>query len=324
MKKKIILISDLPEDAAFLSEIISIVDADLEVAPDAKTGLEFLAENECEAIFLDITRIKQLREFEVEAQQRFGLFSDRLQPNQIHFIGNGGIGENRDAILSPLFGSFLPRSSESVEMNGQLYGRFVKAGENMNTNGVEHYISAKGDTQEVVITNSNQKQDAAEAVRQFLLMAKIPARISNGIANAVDELLMNALFDAPCDQFGKPLYSATSRSLARELKAPEHVSLKIGFDGFCVGISVSDSFGSVDRNRLLSHVSMNYRDHDYKIKFGQAGAGLGIATVFNSGGTLIYHCETHVKTIATLLYRAYPNYRDFKSQFKFFSARFYG
>ena len=56
---------------------------------------------------------------------------------------------------------------------------------------------------------SIQKQEAAEAVRQYLIQAKIPGRIANSVANAVDELLMNAIFDAPTDAFGKTIYSAT-------------------------------------------------------------------------------------------------------------------
>ena len=323
MSKSILLISDQPDDATFLAEVVSEVQADLHIAPNATEGVNFLAEHDCAAIFVDVSKTKKLREFEFEAQKKFGLFSDRLQPNLIHFIGEGGIGNNRDAVMSPLFGNFYERFTKDIPDNGKYYGRFVKASESMSTHALGNFLSARGTVQTVVLTNTNQKQEAAEAVRQFLISAKIPARISNMIANAVDELLMNALFDAPCDAFGKALYSSTSRNESRELKPNEQVKMSIGFDGFYVGISVADSYGSVDRNRLLNHVSMNYRDQDYKMRLGQAGAGLGIATVFNSGATLIYHCEAQVKTEATLLYRACSSYREFKGQFKFFSAKFY-
>ena len=134
---------------------------------------------------------------------------------------------------------------------------------------------------------------------------------------------MNAMFDAPCDEFGKTLYSATARSQERELTGNGKVEMSIGFDGFYVGVSVCDFYGSIDRTRLLNHISANYRDRDYQIRAGQAGAGLGLATIFSTGGSLIYHCEARQKTETTLLYRAFPSYRDFKNQFKFFSAKFY-
>ena len=323
MEKQILLISSAPEDASFVSEVSQVVGAKVHVASGAMDGIEYLSNNEVVAMFVDISKKGSLQAFENEAQKKFGLFSDRLQTNSIHFMSDMDLSQNRDAILSPLFGNFYQRPEKDLEQNGQFYGRFVKAGETMATHGLKNFLSERSHVQTITLQNADQKQDAAEAVRQYLIAAKFSGRISNIIANAVDELLMNALFDAPCDEFGRPLYSSTSRSESRPLAANEQVAMNIGFDGFYVGVSVTDSFGSIDRNRLLNHVSANYRDRDYQVRQGQAGAGLGIATIFNSGGTLIYHCEAQQKTEATLLYRAYPSYRDFKNQFKFFSAKFY-
>jgi hypothetical protein len=321
--KPILLVSDHADDASLLAEISLVTRAPIEVASSAGKAIDFLSANDCLGIFIDVSKNEVLQNFENEAQKRLGLFSERLQPNRIHFISDRELSENREVTLSPLFGNFFQRPTENFDTNGQLYGRFVLAGEDKATHELKHFLSAQGTIQKVVLTNTSQKQELAEAVRQYLIAAKIPARMSNIITNSVDELLMNALFDAPCDQFGKTLYSATARDQARELKEGEQVTMTIGFDGFYVGFSVQDGFGSLDRGRLLNHVSANYRDQDYKIRAGQAGAGLGLATIHNGGGSLIYHCEGRNKTEATLLYRAYPSYREFKNQFKFFSAKFY-
>jgi hypothetical protein len=173
------------------------------------------------------------------------------------------------------------------------------------------------------VTHSEQKQEIAEAVRQYLMQGKIPPRISNIIANSVDEILMNAIFDAPADEFGRAIYTATERNQSRELSLRERSVMKIGFDGFYVGVTVVDQWGSLDRSRLLNHVSINYKDSDYTVKQGQAGAGLGLATIFHGGATLIYECTLKKQTKVTLLYRAYDNYRAFKNQFHFFQAKFH-
>jgi phage-related protein len=321
--KNILLVSDHPDDASFLAEVCQVVQANLQLAPNAKEAVDFLSANDCTAIFVDVSKAETLRGFEAESQKRLGLFSDRLQANLIHFISDRELSENREVIKSPLFGNFFQRQPENLQQNGEFYGRFVAAGEKKATHELKNFLSEHGKVQQVVLSNTSQKQEAAEAVRQYLIAAKIPARISNIITNSVDELLMNAMFDAPCDEFGKTLYSATARDQARALKEHEQVTMSIGFDGFYVGVSVADGFGSLDRGRLLNHVSANYRDRDYQIRAGQAGAGLGLATIHSGGGSLIYHCEARVKTEATLLYRAFPSYREFKNQFKFFSAKFY-
>lgn len=328
MGRKLLLISDQADDASFLSEVALVAQASLEIVSGAAAAAERIAQNDYVAIFVDVTKLSQLREFEFEIQKRFGIFSGRIQPNFIHFISSSGLNENRDTILSPLFGNFYQRPIENIAMQGQFYGRFVVASEKASTHDLSHFLNEAGVgqkiVQKVVLTNTDQKQEAVEAVRQYLLMAKVPARISNMISNSVDELLMNAMFDAPCDEFGKPLYSATLRSHSRELVGREQVTMSIGFDGFYFGASIADGFGSIDRTRILNHISASYREKDYNIRLGQAGAGLGVATIFNSGGTLIYHCEAGKKTEATLLHRTYASYRDFKNQFKFFSAKFYG
>ena len=138
----------------------------------------------------------------------------------------------------------------------------------------------------------------------------------------MDELIMNALFDAPCDEFGKTLYSSVSRTQNRNLNGRDTVSLILGFDGQSVVARVIDQYGSIDRQRLMQHVSVNYKDKDYMVKVGQAGAGLGLSTVFNSGSSLIYQCDVGQQTQVTLISKVFQGYREFKNQFKYLSVRF--
>ena len=321
------LISNQANDATFLAAVASLGRDELMVFPDSKSAMDSLAQLDFLAIFVDVSTLAQLREFEFEVQQRFGLFSERVRPNAIHFISGANLTNSRDVILSPLFGTFFQRPETEIETAGEIYGRFVLASEQMKTHQLNQFLNTKtlGEKliQKVELMNTDQKQEAVEAVRQYLISAKLPSRVANIIANSVDELLMNALFDAPTDDFGRHLYNTTHRSMTRQLSDREKVVMQVGFDGLHFGISVTDQFGSIDRNRLLNHISANYRDKNYSVQSGQAGAGLGVATIFNSGGTLIYHCEPGRKTEVTLLYRAYAAYREFKEQFKFFSAKFY-
>ncbi len=323
MKKEILLLSHHPDDPTFLAEVALKVGAELIVAPNVDRAVDLISEFQFIAIFVDVDNVSNLRNLENELQKRLGLFSNQIQPNRIHFVSDRELSENRDVTLSPLFGSYYQRPKQDLEQNGGFYGRQVLASENVTTHRLSYYLAQETKIQKLLLNHTHLKQEAVEAVRQYLISAKIPARISNIIANSVDEILMNAMFDAPCDAFGKTIYSATERNDDRILKGQEVVEMNIGFDGFYVGISVADFFGSIDRKRLLNHISANYRDRDYTIRAGQAGAGLGIATIFNTGGSLIYHCESKAKTEVTLLYRAFPSYRQFKSQFKFFSAQFY-
>ncbi len=323
MSKTILLLSDYPDDASFLTHVCAATGAKLQLAANVADTIEFLAAEPCSAIFLDVTKTKNLNAFEIEAQKRFGLFADQIQHQKFHFISEVPLHENRDVIKSPFFGSFYERPKEDIEENGKYYGRFVQASEQMMTHNLKHFLGDAARVQTVTLTHTDQKGEAAEAVRQYLIKAKVPVRISNLISNTVDELLMNAIFDAPVDDLGKQKYSHASRNESRALTGAEQVTMALGFDGFRFGVSVTDRFGSLDQSKLLNHISLNPKNREYTPQAGQAGAGLGIASINSSGGSLIYHCEAGVKTEVNLLCRVYPGFKEFREQFRFFSAKYY-
>ena len=323
MSKRLLLLSNQPDDASFLAELSAVAKTTFEVVQTPEQMVEMISKINPTGIFVDVNNPKLLHALEFAAQKRFGLFSDQVQAHKFHFLADRPLQENREVTKSPFFGTYFERPTTKLEECADFYARFVLAGENAETHDLKHFLSERGNIQEITLVRSDQKQEAAEAVRQYLIQAKIPGRIANIIANAVDELLMNAIFDAPIDDLGRLKYSSTERNQIRELKGQEQVKMSIGFDGFYVGVSISDFFGTLDRPRLLNHVSMDYREREYTLRRGLAGAGLGLAAVYNSGGSLIYHCEAGQKTEATLLYRACENFRDFKNQFHFFSAKFY-
>jgi hypothetical protein len=324
MSKDLLLISDHPEDPAFLAEVAQVLGAVVRTVPAPERAIDEFSTHQFHSIFVDVDKITKLRNLEMQVQQRFGLLGDQVQPSKMHFISDKPLSEKRDVTQSPFFGSFFQRPETNVETAGNLYGRILFAGEERGANFLERLLGEEGEVQTLVLERSAQKQEAAEAVRNYLLQGSVPARIANTLTNVVDELLMNAIYDAPGDEFGRPLYSITSRDEDRELSGRESVEMKIGFDGTHLAVSVTDHFGSLDRSRLLAHVSINYRNQEYKVRQGGAGAGLGLASILNTGGSLLYHCEEGRRTEAILVTRVFENYRDFRSQFRFFSARFYG
>jgi hypothetical protein len=99
--------------------------------------------------------------------------------------------------------------------------------------------------------------------------------------------------------------------------------MQIGFDGTYVGVTVADSYGSLEKDKLLSFMSKVYEQEEYKLKTSVAGAGLGLATVFRSGGSFLFVSESRVRTEVTVFFRRCDNYRDFKDQFRFISTQLY-
>jgi hypothetical protein len=99
--------------------------------------------------------------------------------------------------------------------------------------------------------------------------------------------------------------------------------MHVGYDGEYIAVSVGDNFGSLDKAKLLNHMSKVYTESEYKLKATSAGAGIGLAQVFRSGGSFVFVSESRVKTEVSVIFRKTDNYREFREQFRFISTQFY-
>jgi hypothetical protein len=323
VSKSLLLISQLAEDKAFAAEVAAEAGLDLLLADDANSGTELVNSQEPAVIFVDVTTEAQFREFEAALQEKVGLFSDKVNVNAIHFLSSSDLTEISFLIQSPIFGHYLMRNYGDVKVTGQHYGRIVKSSQAERAFDLAALLRPEAKIQVVKLQSTSQKQEAVEAIKSYLEAAQFQSRMATSIANAVDELLMNAMFDAPIDELGKNIYSQTPRSTVFELKGKHEVEMKVGFDGNYIAVTAVDKFGSLDKVKLMKHIAKIYTDEEYKVKTSVAGAGLGLATVFHSGGSFYFVSESRTRTEVTVFFKRTESYRDFKDQFRFISTQFY-
>lgn len=323
MPKSVLLISPRPDDQLFASALAASAGLTLKHANNPMEGVAILANEDSPIILADTSTEAHYQALEVAIQESVGIFSDKINSNAIHFLSSEELENVGYLIQSPLFGHFILRNYHDPKEAGQHYGRIVKATLVERAFGLSNLLKPGTKIQTVKLKSSNQKQDAVEAVKTFLIAAKFQSRMATVIANAVDELLMNAIFDAPIDQLGKPVFSSTARSAVFKLEGRQEVEMHVGYDGQYVAISALDHFGSLDKVKLLSHISKIYSKEEYKIRTSTAGAGIGLATVFHSGGSFFFVSESQHLTEVIVFFKRTDNFREFKDQFRFLSTQFY-
>jgi hypothetical protein len=310
--KSLLLISARPEDHAFAAAVAMSAGLSLRTASDARTGAKIIAEDGAAVILCDVSTDAHYQALEKAIQDAVGLFSDRINSNAIYFLSSQPLEKVQYLIQSPLFGHFVIRNYGDVQDTGTHFGRVVRATLADRAFGLKRLLKDGAKTQALKLQVTTQKQDAVEAVKNYLLAAKFQSRMATVIANAVDELLMNAMFDAP-----------TERSASIKLENRHAVEMHVGYDGQYIAITAIDLFGSLDKLRLLTHISKVYADEEYKVKTTVANAGLGLATVFRSGGSFFFVSEARVRTEVTVFFKRTASFREFKDQFKFLSTQFY-
>ncbi|NUN04580.1 MAG: hypothetical protein HUU57_02350 [Bdellovibrio sp.] len=112
--------------------------------------------------------------------------------------------------------------------------------------------------------------------------------VNTGEAQAVeigivlDELISNALFNAPIDRHKKHLFKGRSRGEDFALPSGHSIIIQMASSPTHLMILVKDSFGSIDAGGLLRRLRQIYSDNEPPTpRVGLGGAGLGLKMVLD-------------------------------------------
>lgn len=253
------------------------------------------------------------------AQQLDHLEKLGLNRNRVHAI----VGLEDSQLVhrtfhSPAIGHVVVRRFTNPAENARQYATVLKAA---SGEGSESLLKANDNIRVIVFDDTVQKGFVSNGVFQYLLENNCSERVSSVIAGAVDELLMNAVYDAPVDQKGEQLYRHHPRSNEISLKG---IEMHLRFDEEVVAVTVIDRVGSLNRDQILLHVAKSLNDGKMTPRDASyAGAGLGLALIFRSGGSLSYITEKGKRTEATVFFRRSKSFREFKNQFQFVSTHIF-
>jgi uncharacterized protein YnzC (UPF0291/DUF896 family) len=128
------------------------------------------------------------------------------------------------------------------------------------------------------------------------------------------ELIMNAIFDAPFDfKSQSPKYAHLSRREPLKLEGAEQVNLSYGYNDELLVISVSDNFGRLDRNSILSNLERCARGGDDQIRTEGGGAGAGLYAIFNTATCVDIRTIKNQKTTVSVTMALKRRMRDYEN-----------
>lgn len=124
-------------------------------------------------------------------------------------------------------------------------------------------------------------------------------REATAVSTAAHELLMNAMYDAPADANGKPMY-AHDRQQSLELAAEHAPQFRFTISAEYIGLDCSDPFGLLPRKRFFEGVARGHENIERRsapvLDTSHGGAGLGLHTLYSSGSVLRAELAPHEKT----------------------------
>lgn len=143
---------------------------------------------------------------------------------------------------------------------------------------------------EVPIAESDDKGAAMAGIERFMKVLGVHGRMVDRLQAVADEMLMNAVYDAPLNRdTGSHRFAALSRQKKVQLEAGDRPTFSYGSDGRTFGIAISDPFGGLTPEILTRYVAKGLRRGDDQIDDKAGGAGLGLYLLFTHLNSMSLH-----------------------------------
>lgn len=139
------------------------------------------------------------------------------------------------------------------------------------------------------------KSVAISRISQFAQQMNVRRKYRDSIEQCVDEMLMNALYDAPVDDHGRPLFSSMTAKTRVALTSQHNVAVQYACDGRKFVVSVRDEFGTLERGTVLQYLHKCLHANQ-QIDSKPGGAGLGLYLMVNSATNVLFNVLPGVAT----------------------------
>jgi hypothetical protein len=136
-------------------------------------------------------------------------------------------------------------------------------------------LGPEAEVHERTVGDYFEKQRCIAKVVAISKRLKLPRRTQTSIDQCLDELAMNALFDAPVDRSGQHVFAGVPIGRRVLQRTDATVSVRFGWDAKTFAFAVSDEFGTLSRATVLAHIAKGlHANAPVDRKAGGAGLGL--------------------------------------------------
>ena len=186
--------------------------------------------------------------------------------------------------------------------------------------GMEKYLSWGTKVTEAKIDSSDERIVQAEAMLEHLKSFGVRSAVIEKIQIVSEELLMNAVYDAPTDNQGKSLFNHLPRTEKVFLSRGQEATLMYGIDGMNVGVSVTDPFGSLTKDIVMKYLESCYDGKAGVYNAQKGGAGRGLHMIIESANLTIFNVKPGTRTEVICLFNLERREEEVSPTFHLFFA----
>jgi hypothetical protein len=161
--------------------------------------------------------------------------------------------------------------------------------------GIEKYLPEGTPVHYLRLRDFEGRGRAIQTVLDFAEASKLRKQVRSAIGQVSEELLMNALYDAPVDSAGRQVFAEVGPRERISSLSPRPVSIRYAATDTLFAIAVRDRFGRLAKNTILAYIDKCLHSPD-QIDRKTYGAGLGLYFVANAAATYVVNVAYGIAT----------------------------
>ncbi len=161
--------------------------------------------------------------------------------------------------------------------------------------GIEKYLPAGTPVHYARLRDFDGRGRAIDTVLGYAEQSRMRRQVRTAIGAVCEELLMNALYDAPVDASGKPMFADVDPHDRRGTRSPRPVSIRYAATDQMFAVAVRDRFGRLAKNTVLSYIEKCIGSPN-QIDRKTYGAGLGLYLVANAAASYVVNVAYGIAT----------------------------
>jgi hypothetical protein len=166
---------------------------------------------------------------------------------------------------------------------------------------------------ELEVRTTGDRDASVGEIQNFVSALGVPKRVAEMFGELAHELIMNAMYDAPVDQAGRPKY-AFDRKADIRLADDERPTVRIATDGSKLVLQVRDPFGRLERKHVFDGLARGLAGGEMDSSHG--GAGLGMMVCHNASSAMFFDVARGRHTEVTAVFDLDMNLRELRTQAK--------
>ncbi|MBL7545747.1 MAG: cyclic nucleotide-binding domain-containing protein [Bdellovibrionaceae bacterium] len=184
--------------------------------------------------------------------------------------------------------------------------------------GIEKYLAWGVDIQNKKVTSSSDRMKLKDDMVVYFKRLGIRNTILEKMYLVTEELLMNAIYDAPTDKMGKALYNHLPRKVEVVLDSHLQSVIKYGCDGIYLAVSVTDPFGSLTKDIIINYLDSCYSGQAGSLNQGKGGAGRGLHQIVENSDLTIFNVKPGQRTEVISIFLTETNKKEPNPSFHYF------